>query len=140
MVERVEFTLGKGCRMDEFYLSEEALEWIGLKKSQYLSVLIQEAKGSDFQFHEYMEFDELIPQTLSLPDWTFESSEDGYRLKNFVRLFTDRGIFQQVVLGALIPDEKEQDVFIPILTFVTRHEELIQHFSVGAQVHRPKFN
>ncbi len=117
--------------MDEFYLPEEIVEWIGLKKSEYLSLLIENVESEDFRFEEYHRFDNLIPATLSLPDWSVESSEDGQRIKIFCRSFADPEVFQQLVIGALVPDQNKQDVFVPILSFVSRKEALITIFSAG---------
>jgi hypothetical protein len=117
--------------MDEFYLPEEIVEWLGLKKSEYLSKLIVNIGPEDIQFEEYMRFDEFLPQTLSLPDWSVDAIEDGQRVKTFCRSFAGPEVFQQVVIGAMIADQNKNDVFVPILTFVTRSESLVMLFSSG---------
>ena len=117
--------------MDEFYLPEDIVEWLGLKKSEYLSKLIVNIGPEDIQFEEYMRFDEFLPQTLSLPDWSVDAIEDGQRVKTFCRSFAAPEVFQQVVIGAMIADQNKNDVFVPILTFVTRSESLVMLFSSG---------
>lgn len=117
--------------MDEFYLPEEIVEWLGLKKSEYLSKLIVNIGPDDFQFEEYLNFEKFLPETLSLPDWSLETIEDHQKIKTFCRTFADPEVFHQVVIGALISDQEKMDVFIPILTFVTRNESLIKIFSAG---------
>jgi hypothetical protein len=37
----------------------------------------------------------------------------------------------QVVIGALIPDQEKNEIFVPILSFVTRHESLIKILCTG---------
>ena len=125
--------------MDEFYLSEDDLEWLSLKKSEYLSRLIENAKPDDIQFEEYQNFEEFIPGTLTLPDWNAEIIEDKQKIKTFCRTYADPEIFHQVVIGALIPDQDKNEVFVPIISFVTRTEELIKVFSDG-RVFRPILN
>jgi hypothetical protein len=117
--------------MDEFYLPEEILEWLGLKKSEYLSKLIVNIGPTDFQFEEYLRFEDFIPATLSLPDWSVETIEDKQKVKTFCRTFADPEVFHQIVIGALIPDQDKNEIFVPILSFVTRHESLIKIFSDG---------
>lgn len=131
MVERVGFATQMRTKMDEFYLPEEILEWLGLKKSEYLSKLITNIRPDDYQFEEYLSFEEYIPQTLSLPDWSLETLEDKQKVKTFCRTFANPEVFHQVVIGALIPDQDKLDVFIPILTFVTKSEDLIKLFCAG---------
>ena len=125
--------------MDEFYLSEDDLEWLSLKKSEYLSRLIENAKPDDIQFEEYQNFEEFIPGTLTLPDWNAEIIEDKQKIKTFCRTYADPEIFHQVVIGALIPDQDKNEVFVPIISFVTRKEDLIKVFSEG-KVSRPILN
>lgn len=131
MVERVGFATQKRFVMDEFYLPEEIVEWLGLKKSEYLSKLIVNIDPNDFQFEEYLRFEEYLPETLALPDWSVETLEDNQRVKIFCRTFANPEVFHQVVIGALIPDQEKVDVFIPILSFVTKYESLIKLFSAG---------
>lgn len=125
--------------MDEFYLPEDVIEWLGLKKSEYLSRLIEHIDQDDIQFEEYLRFDELIPSTLSLPDWSIETLEDNQRVKTFCRTFADPEMLHQIVIGALVPDQEQRDVFIPIISFVTRKEKMVNLFSAG-KISRPTLN
>lgn len=125
--------------MDEFYLSEEVLEWLGLKKSEYLSRLIENMSGDDVPFEDFTRYDDLIPSTLSRPDWSIDTLEDNQRVKTFCRTFGDPQMLHQVVIGALVPDQNKNDVFIPILTFVTKNESLVNLFT-GGKVPRPILN
>jgi hypothetical protein len=125
--------------MDEFYLPDEIIEWIGLKKSEYLSILIENVSPSDFQFEDYHRFDDHIPATLSLPDWSVEVLEDSYKVKTFYRMYSDQKAYYQVVMGVLVPDQNKNDVFVPILSFVTREEALVKIFC-GGKMNRPLMN
>lgn len=125
--------------MDEFYLSEEIVEWIGLKKSEYLSRLIENMEPDDFQFEDYHHFDGQIPATISTPDWSTETLEDGKTLKTFGRAYQDRETFHQVVIGAVIEDQGKNDVFVPIITFITKKDNLLKLFSAG-NITRPLMN
>jgi hypothetical protein len=125
--------------MDEFYLPEEILEWIGLKKSEYLSKLIEQVTADDFQFDEYHRFEDLIPSTLAQPDWSIEVTEDGHQVKTYCRMFSDENTFYQIVIGVLVPDQNKNDVFVPIISFVTRDELIIKVFSAG-KLNRPLLN
>ena len=125
--------------MDEFYLPEETVEWLSLKKSEYLSKLIENIADDDIQFEEYTRFDELIPATLSQADWTSEWVEDKQKIKSFFRTFADPEVLHQVVVGALVPDQHHNDVFIPIISFVTRTEAMVGLFNAG-KISRPTLN
>lgn len=125
--------------MDEFYLPEDVVEWLGLKKSEYLSRLIENIDQDDIQFEEYLRFDEMIPATLSMPDWSIETIEDKQKVKTFCRSFADPEVLYQIVIGALVPDQEKRDVFIPIIAFVTRKEKLVNLFSAG-KLTRPTLN
>lgn len=125
--------------MDEFYLSEDLMEWVGLKKSEYLSRLIENIDQDDIQFEEYLRFDEMIPVTLAQSDWSIETIEDKQRLKTFCRSFADKGVVHQIVVGVLVADQEQKDVFVPIISFVTRKEKLVNLFSAGKMT-RPTLN
>ncbi len=125
--------------MDEFYLPEDVVEWICLKKSEYLSRLIENVTQSDFQFEDYSRYDDLIPSTLSVPDWSVEVMEDGFKLKTFCRQFHDQVSFHQMVIGVLVEDQNKKDVFVPIISFVTKDELLVKIFS-GGKLPRPTLN
>lgn len=125
--------------MDEFYLPEELVEWLGLKKSEYLSRLIENMEPDDFQFHEYPQFEEFIPVTLGTPDWSSESVEDGQKIKTYCRSFNDGRFFHQVVVGVLVSDQNQADVFVPIISLVTKKDQLVRVFSAG-KMNRPTLN
>ena len=138
MVERVAFAT-RGSDMDEFYLPEDIAEWLGLKKSEYLSKLIENLGPHDFQFDEYHRFEDLIMGTLSHPDWSVEILEDNQNVKTFCKLYLEPERFHQMIVGVLIADQNQQDVFVPILSFVTREESLVKIFS-GGKIVRPILN
>ncbi|MBA2403414.1 MAG: hypothetical protein H0V66_01475 [Bdellovibrionales bacterium] len=125
--------------MDDFYLPEETLEWLSLKKSEYLSKLIENIEPDDFQFEEYLRFEDFIAATLSLPDWSVETLEDNQKIKTFCRTFGQPEVFHQMVIGALIPDQEKNEVYVPIISFVTRKESLVKIFSAG-KLSRPTLN
>ena len=125
--------------MDEFYLSEDLMEWVGLKKSEYLSRLIENIDQDDIQFEEYLRFDEMIPATLAQSDWSIETIEDKQRVKTFCRSFADPEVLHQIVVGVLVADQEQKDVFVPIISFVTKKEKLVTLFSAGKMT-RPTLN
>lgn len=125
--------------MDEFYLPEDIVEWIGLKKSEYLSRLIENMESDDFQFEDYHRFDEQIPATISTPDWSVETMDDGKKVKTFCRSYKDKETYHQIVVGAVIEDQGKNDVFVPIITFITKKDNLVKLFSAG-KISRPLMN
>lgn len=128
-------------KRDDFYIPEEIAEWIGLKKSEYLSRLIQKIGPDDISFEEYSSFDHFIHQTIELPDRIFETIIDGYVVQTYLRTFTEKAGFHQLVIGVVIQDKSSGDkVFVPILTFVSRKNELVQGFCEGEAKLRPTFN
>lgn len=114
--------------MDEFFLPEELVEWIGLKKSELLSELILARPEGDLPIESFHEYDQFIPTTLSKPDWSEEILEDGQRIKFFCCHHQATDAFYQLVIGVLIEDQHGQDVYVPILTLVTKFEEHALHF------------
>ncbi len=138
MVERVAFATGEHF-VDEFYLSEEDAEWIGLKKSEYLSRLIENLESDDYQFEEFFRFDDQIPATISAPDWSVDILDDGKVIRTYCRSYQDKETYHQVVVGAVMPNQDKNDVFVPIISFVSRKENLVKLFSAG-KVSRPLLN
>ena len=126
---------------EKYSIPEEVEEWIGLKKSEYLSKLIENVKDGDFGFEEYHLFDHKIQETVEHPDRSYEESEGSYLIQTFIRTYSDEKMFHHVVLGSTYVDKKnEVEVFLPILSFVTRSEEVVGVFSVGSQKARPTLN
>lgn len=117
------------------------MEWIGLKKSEYLSELIQNMDPDDVPFEEFFKYDGLIEETIRNPDETFESVEDGHELRVFVRFHSSLQNIHQVVIGLLFPDEKKgAQVLVPVMTFVTKKEKLLRLFTSGTPVHKHTLN
>ncbi len=117
---------------DDFYIPEDVAEWIGLKKSEYLSKLIQLQTPGDIGFEEYTRYERFLAGTIERPDRTYERSEDDQILRTYVRSYDQDELFHQVVIGVLIEDkELKGSVFIPVLSFVSRGAELVREFSVG---------
>jgi hypothetical protein len=126
---------------EDFYLPEEVVEWIGQKKSEYLSRLIELVTEDDLGFEDYHEFEHLIPDTVKEADRVFEEEIDAETVRTFVRTYAEKGGFHQIVLGALIPDTNSNaQVFVPILSFVTVKDELVREFLSGEAVSRPTLN
>lgn len=126
---------------EKFTIPEDLEEWIGLKKSEYLSTLISNAEENDFGFEEYHLFDQKIPETVEHPDRSFEETVDGYQLQTFIRTYSDSKMYHHVVIGAHHVDKKhELEAFLPILSFVTRSEKIVGIFSVGKAKTRPTLN
>lgn len=147
MVERVAFAalkVRKGKPMekrDEFIIPEEISEWINLKKSEYLSELIQLQRRDDFGFEEFHSYDEFIPGTVETPDKAFESVIDKQKVRTYVRTYKDKLFFHQIVIGTVIDDKaSKSSVFVPIISFVTRHDELAREFCKGEVISRPTLN
>lgn len=122
---------------DDFYLSEEALNWINLKKSEYLSQLIEKGKEGDFGFEEYYFFNELVPQTIESSDKTFESEDGEYILRIYVKTYANPVRFHQVVIGGVFKDQSQVEVFVPIIALVTKFNETAQLFGHGKVISRP---
>jgi hypothetical protein len=128
-------------RREDFYIPEEIAEWIGLKKSEYLSRLIQHQPAGDIGFEAFPRYDRFIPGTIERPDRTYERTEDDQTIRTFVRSYDEDEVFHQVVIGVLLDDKKNKAaVFVPILSFVSTARELVREFSVGSVVGAPTLN
>jgi hypothetical protein len=126
---------------EDFFLPEEAVEWIGRKKSEYLSQLIENAEKDDFSFEEIHNFNELVPTTIGEPDRSYQDDADDYPVRTFVRTYEVGEQFHQVVIGGVFLDPKSQnEVVVPILVFVSRKEKLVSVFLRGESVQRQVLN
>ncbi len=126
---------------EKFNIPDEVHEWLGLKKSEYLSKLIENQLTDDFGFEEFHLFDHKIQETVEFPDRSFEEILDGYPVRTYFKTYSDSKMIHHVVIGTIYEDkENKVEVFIPILTFVTRKEELLGIFSVGKAVTKPTLN
>ncbi len=124
-------------RKEEFYLTEEAAEWIGLKKSEYLSKLIMQVGEGDFDFEEFHRFDNLIPGTIQDPDRSYQDSSDTFTIMVFVKTYMEKQSFHQVVVAAALPDgNTKSEVLVPVLTFVTKKEEVVKQWTTGGPLIR----
>lgn len=128
-------------KRDDFLIPEEVAEWINLKKSEYLSKLIQTQAPGDYGFEEFHLYDTFIPGTIETPDKAFETSVDRMKVRTYLRTYKEKTLFHQLVIGVVVDDkEKKASVFVPILSFVTRHDELVKSFCEGEVIARPTLN
>lgn len=109
--------------------SEEFLEWVGQKKSEYLSWLITEQGPDDLGFETYHQFDHLIQSTVERPDESWITSKEDYPLRIFHRTYAREDLVQIVVLAS----EKTPGEALPILSLVTRSAKVIAHFRIGTR-------
>lgn len=125
-------------KQDEFYLSEDAQEWIGLKKSEYLSKLIENQPAGDYGFEDFHRYDHLIASTIETPDEVWEKHE-SFPIQVFVRTYeTD---LHHILIGGIFPEEQKKNlVYVPILSFVTKGQELAMLFCEGEKKRRPVLN
>ena len=126
---------------DNYAIPDEVEEWIGLQKSEYLSLLIENMGEGDFGFEEFHLFDDKIEETVKRPDQSYLESKDGYSVHTYVRTYSDEKMFHHIVVGCMYPDKKNKvEVFLPILSFVTRSGDVVGKFSVGRPMARPTLN
>ncbi|WP_408096234.1 hypothetical protein ACJVC5_14435 [Peredibacter sp. HCB2-198] len=128
-------------KRDDYLIPEEIAEWIGLKKSEYLSKLIVQVAPDDFGFEKYHEFSDLVSGTIESPDKVFEGTEDNQKIRTYIRSYNQGQNFHQVVLGTVVVDkDSSSEIFIPILVFVSKKDELVRSFCVGKVVSQPTLN
>lgn len=112
---------------DDGDFSEEFLEWIGLKKSEYLSWLITNLETHDFGFESFHQFDHLIGGTLERPDEIWYSKSEDFPLQFFHKSYPREDLTQVVVLAS----EESKEEGVPILSIVTRSEKIASFFKQG---------
>lgn len=128
-------------RKDHFLISEEVAEWVGLKKSEYLSRIVANQEQDDIPFEEFHLYDSFIPSTIEAPDKIYEFSEDDHSVRTYLKTFSEKSFFHQVVIGVLINDkETRSDVFVPIITFVSRKNNLVKEFCNGVVISQGQLN
>ncbi|HXH30238.1 MAG TPA: hypothetical protein VNJ01_05445 [Bacteriovoracaceae bacterium] len=126
---------------DDFLITEEVAEWLGLKKSEYLSKLIQLMAQDDFGFEEFSQYDHLLAGTIETPDRSYGFEEDGYELRTYIKTYNLGQRFHQILLGVLLPDKaKNAQVLVPVLNFISRKDELVLAFSTGEVISRQTLN
>lgn len=126
---------------EEFLLPEEISEWIGLKKSEYLSQLIMGMDSSDFGFEEFPQFDKYIPETIKSPDKLYQFVEDNFPIQIYLKAGREPVFHYQVVIGMVVPEKNsDAQVFVPIISFVTKYEKLLAEFVKGELVKRPIYS
>lgn len=128
-------------KKEDFMIPEEIAEWIGLKKSEYLSKLIENLLPDDFGFEEFHQFDHLINETIETPDKVYGYQEDKQNMRTYMKAYAESGGLSQMVLGVYLDDqETESQIFIPILVFVSRKMDLVKLFCVGELLTHPTLN
>jgi len=119
---------------ENFFINEETVEWIALKKSEYLSQLIIDFTDDDYDFEDFHLFDSYITSTLDKPDEIYRSFEDDQEINIFYRTYKNDLEFHQIIISLVILDENNQKVVIPILTFVTKKHDLVLKWCTGERV------
>ena len=123
---------------DEFFLPAEEMEWVALKKSEYLATLITNHQNHDIKIEEYHQFNYLMEETIARSDRSYADDVDGNRLNIYVKSYSHG---TQVVVGAVFQDpKKNSDVFVPILMFISKDNDLIKLFTVGKLLKSPTLN
>jgi hypothetical protein len=112
---------------DEGDFSEEFLEWVGLKKSEYLSWLITELGSDDFGFETFHKYDHLIASTLERPDEIWYSKAEDFPLQFYHKFYSQENLIQIVVMAM----EKNRPQGIPILSVVTKFQKIASFFKQG---------
>lgn len=126
-------------KRENFEIPEEVAEWIGLKKSEYLSRLIENLHPDDLGFEKFHLHDHLIPETIDRPDKIIENSKEDYPVRVYIKTYPEKESFHQIILGMMLEDEKSK-VFIPILVFVTKFDDLVKEFCQGQVISGPLLN
>lgn len=99
-------------------------------------------RPNDFGFEEFHQFDKQIPETIQNPDKSYQHEEDDRELRTYVRTYSKTGqTYHHVIVGVVVPDEQTKtEVYVPIIFFVTRDDEVVKCFSVGEVMSRPTLN
>lgn len=128
-------------KKDDFFISEEVAEWVGLKKSEYLSKLISLQTHDDIGIEQFHRFEKYIQGTIEDSDKTLQADIDGYTVRTYLRTYGEDSGFHQIVLGAVIPDKAtKNEIFVPILILVSRNKDLVMEFCEGEVLSKPTLN
>lgn len=119
---------------ENFFIDEETVEWISLKKSEYLSQLIIDLSVDDYGFEDFHLFDSYMTSTLDKPDEIYKSFDDNREINIFHRAYKNEVEFYQIIISLALLDDNQQRVIIPILTFVTKREDLLLKWCIGEKV------
>jgi hypothetical protein len=79
-----------------------------------------------------------MEETIARSDRSYADDVDGNRLHIYVKSYSHG---TQVVVGAVFQDpKKNSDVFVPILMFISKDNDLIKLFTVGKLLKSPTLN
>ena len=122
---------------EEFYLPEDTVEWIGLKKSELLAWVLQHQSEGDIPFEEHEDFADRIPETLSAPDEAWGQKWDGHQVLIQLKMFEDDGVYYMFVVGLMSPvmnSPSKDEVLVPILAIPTWETKWLRHWLRGNPV------
>jgi hypothetical protein len=103
--------------------------------------LIEKQVAGDIGFEQFHLYDTYIPGTIERPDKSYESTEDDEKIRTYVRTYSERSGFHQVVIGVVLDDKQNSaDVFVPIICFVSREKDVVKDFCHGTALNSPVLN
>lgn len=129
---------------DEFYLPDDVLEWVGLKKGELLAWVLENRDDGDIPFEEYEDFTEKVPEALQHADETWLQSWEGHQVQIQLKMFEEDQVHWLLVISLKAPvineQEIENDVLVPILIVPTKYTSWLKKWLSGEKVHTRHFH
>ena len=124
---------------DEFFLPDEIIEWVGLKKGELLAWVLENRDDEDISFEDYEDFTEKVPEALQNADETWLQKWDGYQIQIQLKMFEEEQIYWLMVVSLKAPVVNEQeiqnDVLVPILIVPTKYTSWLKKWRSGEKLH-----
>jgi hypothetical protein len=132
---------------DDFYLPDETIEWLGLKKSSLLAWIIEHRPDSEFPLEQYDQHQDQLPEIIQSPDIVYEQMWDHFpvaiHLKNIQKKWMLSFLFKCPVLNendkeSQITIPQDRIVFVPILLVVAHSYEWLRPWFENHTPHKGK--
>lgn len=124
---------------DEFYLPDEIIEWVGLKKGELLAWVLENRDEADIPFEEYEDFTEMVPEALQNADETWLQNWEGNKIQIQLKMFEEEQVYWLMVISLKVPvvneQEIENDVLVPILIVPTKYTQWLKKWLSGEKLH-----
>ena len=115
---------------DDLYLTQDMVEWLSQKKSEFLAWLIEHLSQDDVQVEAYHSFDSEIEATMLQPDFHYRYDWCGQKISVFLRHDHLKSSLWFAMISVEITT-KEDVVYYPLLFIPTKDKAWLNYWLQG---------
>ena len=115
---------------DGLYLTQDMVEWLSQKKSEFLAWLIEHIPQNDLKIESYHSYDDQIEATMLDPDYHYRYDWSDQKLSIFVRHDHEKTSLWFVMISVEI-STKEDVVYYPLLFIPTKDKSWLNYWFQG---------